>query len=107
MRRQEPPFCVQIELVLGCNLQCGFCGLNGIQARPNENLRPMTVETADLVARRLAEAVREYGWNPRLEFARRGEPSMHPLLAEVIDVFRRQLPKLQIMVTSNGGGFLR
>lgn len=101
--KQEAPYCIQIELALGCNLQCSFCGLNGIQERPNHNIKSMTLETAEIVAKRIAES----GWNPRLEFARRGEPTMNPDAVEIIRIFRKYNPKLQIMITSNGGGLLR
>jgi radical SAM protein with 4Fe4S-binding SPASM domain len=63
----------------------------------------MTLDTAYTVARRIADS----GWNPRLEFARRGEPSLHPDLAAVISMFRRYNPKLQLQITTNGGGLLR
>ena len=32
--KQQPPFCIQIELTEGCNLACSFCGIAGI--RDNE-----------------------------------------------------------------------
>lgn len=102
-RKQEAPYCIQIELALGCNLQCSFCGLNGVQESPGKGIRMMTLETAEVVARRIAES----GWNPRLEFARRGEPTMNPEFVKIIEVFRKHNPSLQIMMTSNGGGFLR
>ncbi len=100
MPHQEAPFCLQIELTLGCNLQCHFCGLNGVQEKPNSNNRFMTVETACLVAQRIADS----GWNTRLEFARRGEPTLNPWMHDIIHAFRQRNPKLQIQMTANGGG---
>lgn len=102
MRTQEPPFCIQIELAYGCNLACRFCGMQGAQARPGHGIHHMTMQTADVVARRIAQS----GWNPRLEFARRGEPTLNPYYAAIINTFRQHNPKLQIMMTSNGGGLL-
>ena len=29
--KQQPPFCIQIELTEGCNLACSFCGIAGIR----------------------------------------------------------------------------
>lgn len=102
--RQEPPFCIQLELVLGCNLRCDFCGINGGPAEgPNDGLRYLTTETADLIARRIAES----GWNPRIELARRGEPTMHPDYVGVVRTLRRHNPNLQLQMTTNGGGLLR
>lgn len=99
--RQEAPYCLQIESTIGCNLLCGVCGLNGI-ADPNKT-RFMTLETAEVIARRIAES----GWNPRLELARRGEPSLHPEIVEVVALLRRYNPRLQIQMTTNAGGLLR
>ena len=100
--RQEAPFCIQVELALGCNLQCHYCGLNGLQERPRDNLRLMTPDTAELVARRIADS----GWNPRIEFARRGEPTLNPHMAEIVWAFRKLNPGLQLQATVNGGGLL-
>ena len=100
---QEPPFCVQVELVEGCNLRCGFCGLNGIRGKENV-YKFMTVE----LATHLAEAIRDTeGWNPRIEFAMHGEPSMNPAMIPILDTFREHLPKAHLMMTTNGAGFLR
>ena len=105
--RQQPPYCVQIEATLGCQLRCTFCGINGGPADgPGHDLQFMSIETALVVSTALAEA-RQHGWNPRLEFARRGEPSMHPDLPAVIATFRAHNPRLQVQVTTNGGGLLR
>lgn len=99
---QDPPFAMQIEATEGCNLRCVFCGLNGIRGKEN-NYKFMSVDTAE----QIAKAVAELGWNPRLEFAMHGEPTMNPKLPQIIHIFRSRLPKCQIMVTSNGGGLLK
>lgn len=100
---QEPPFCIQIEAVLGCNLSCSFCGINGIgYGSKKKGLKYMTLETAEAVAKNIAAAK----WTSRIEFARRGEPSLHPELSDIIALFRKYLPRNSIMMTSNGGGFL-
>lgn len=114
---QEPPNCVQIELVEGCNLGCSFCGLqhirdNGANGPLKVNgkasaMKFMTPDTAAVTAHALAAAVKDHGWNPRIEFAMHGEPSMHPDLVEFIGVFRAALPTLSFQLTSNGGGLLR
>lgn len=99
---QEPPFAIQVEATEGCNLRCGFCGLNGIRGKDND-FKFMTVDTAQAIA----VAIRELGWNPRIEFAMHGEPTFNPCFPDIIQVFRRQLPACQIMVTSNGGGLIK
>jgi Iron-sulfur cluster-binding domain len=102
--RQEPPFAIHIELTEGCNLRCPKCGLNGIrEPAPNHGLLFMSIHTADSIASQIADA----GWNPRIEYAMHGEPSLHPEMDKIVKVFRKHLPKQQLMMTSNGGGLLR
>lgn len=101
--QQEPPFAVQIELAEGCNLRCGFCGLNGIREPKNNDFKFMAPETLRLFLRQ----VLELGWNPRVEFAMHGEPTMHPDYVGMIKVARETAPKLPLMMTSNGGGIIR
>lgn len=100
--RQEPPFCIQIELTEGCNLRCPFCGLNGIRGSAN-NYKFLTVDLAD----HLARMIRDEGWTSRIEFAMHGEPTMNPRHLECVAAFREHLPKHHLMMTSNGGGLLR
>lgn len=100
---QAPPFCVQVELVEGCNLRCGFCGLNGIRGKEN-NYKFMTLE----LATHLSRAIRDTeGWNPRIEFAMHGEPSMNPNMIPALATFRENLPRAHLMMTTNGAGFLK
>ncbi len=103
MFRQEPPFAVQVELAEGCNLYCDFCGLQGIREQKEKNFKFMTKDTA----RSLADQIRDLGWNPRIEFAMHGEPTMNPDYISIVKIFRRRLPKHHLMMTSNGGGLLR
>jgi len=106
MYSQDAPFAVQIELVEGCTLSCEFCGINGIREKPG-NYKAMPIELVTTVAQRLREAVDDDGWNPRIEFAMHGEPSMHPELTEAIAIFRDWLPKQSLMMLSNGSGLLK
>lgn len=105
MTKQEPPFAVQIELVEGCNLFCTFCGLRGIRTDKDHatRLHIMDPRTAGTIAYQLAM----YEWNPRIEFAMHGEPTLHPNAAEMVRLFRERLPRAYLMMTSNGGGLLR
>jgi radical SAM protein with 4Fe4S-binding SPASM domain len=63
------------------------------------------METSTLVS--LIYQIVERRWNPRIEFALHGEPSMHPDFVGMIGIVRKKFPKAHIMMTSNGGGFLR
>lgn len=98
-----PPFCIQVELAEGCNLQCSFCGIQGIREKAGGPYKFLDLEVAKWVAYRIAEA----GWAPRIEFAMHGEPTWHPDYIGVVRVFRGYLPKSQLMMTTNGGGLLR
>lgn len=101
---QEAPFAIQVETTLGCNLACSFCGIHGIGYQAgNSGFHHMTVENAEIIAKRIADA----GWNSRIEFARRGEPTLNPNLTEIIAAFRRHLPRASMMITTNGAGLLQ
>lgn len=101
--RQDAPFCIQIEPVQGCNLGCDFCGIHAIgYGQKARGLDFMDPELAENLARQVADL----GWNPRIEFAMHGEPTLHPDLPALIRPFREHLPKAYLLVTSNGGGLL-
>lgn len=115
--RQEPPNCVQIELVEGCNLGCSFCGLqhirdNGANGPERKHgkasaFKFLTEEMMEEIGLQLFKAVEEYNWNPRIELAMHGEPTMHPDYVGMVKMLRGYLPKASIQMTSNGGGLLR
>jgi len=100
---QEPPFCIQMEMTEGCNLYCDFCGLQGIRTKKEKNLKFLTVNLAEKISLQISKA----GWNSRVEFAMHGEPTMNPNAAEIIEVFRKNIPKVHLMITSNGGGLIK
>jgi MoaA/NifB/PqqE/SkfB family radical SAM enzyme len=100
---QEPPFCVQVEFTEGCNLQCTFCGIQGIREKAGGPFKFMTPEVAERVAANLADAK----WNSRIEFAMHGEPSLNPEFVDLVGIFSKRLPRSQLMMTSNGAGFLK
>lgn len=101
-RNQEPPNAVQIELVEGCQLRCTMCGLNGIRGKENDY---KLMEQGTL--RSLLNQMKELKWNSRIEFAMHGEPSMHPNLADMVMWVKHTNPAWHLMLTSNGGGFLK
>src|SRR6516225_5457706 len=104
-RRQESPYAAQIEFIEGCNLRCGFCGLQGIRSKEDQgkNYKSMSKETLTSVMTGMVDA----GWNPRIEFAMHGEPTMHEDYIGMIRLARELAPRLQLMMTSNGGGLLQ
>ena len=105
---QPPPFCIQLELAEGCNLQCSFCGIKGIREAGN-NSRPykfLSVAHATRIARRLAECRDLHKWNPRIEMAMHGEPTQNPDRVAIVAALRNHLPRAPLMMTSNGGGLL-
>jgi len=101
--KQDAPNAVQIELSEGCNLYCTFCGLQGIREKTNKNFKFMDVETLRSTMNQMTAA----NWNPRVEFASHGEPTMHPAYIEMVRTAREIAPSYYLMMTSNGGGLLR
>ena len=99
------PWVVQPELVTGCSMRfgsgsgglCHFCGLNAIRGGPG-NYEYMTMGTAATIAVQMAD----FCPKARVEFAMRGEPLMHPMNLEIIQMFRRFLPGGSLMLTTNG-----
>jgi hypothetical protein len=71
--------------------------------KKEKNYKFMNEETL----RHFLRDVRKAGWRSRLEFAMHGEPSMHPDFIGMIRACREEAPRNQIMMTSNGSGFLR
>jgi len=67
----------------------------------------MSIATARSIAGQLCELMIVDNWNPRIEFAMHGEPTMNEQLPQIIKIFRDALPQTQLMVTSNGGGLLK
>ena len=114
MDKQDPPNAVQVELVEGCNLGCSFCGIQAIRdngADGPKNIHgkssgPYKILTID-TSTKIANGIKNAKWNPRIEFAMHGEPTMHPDYITMIKLFRQKLPKAHLMMTSNGGGLLR
>lgn len=102
-RRQEPPFNVTLELTKGCNLSCSFCAVSAIQEKQGRGYEFMRPET--LV--RVMEQIRELGWNCRVGFAMRGEPTMHPDYVGMIRITREHLPRAHVTMLTNAGGLLR
>lgn len=102
-KKQDPPFCIQIELTEGCNLYCDFCGLQGIRKEKEKNFKFLSIKNAE----RIASSIKNAKWNSRIEFAMHGEPTMNPDFINVVSIFRKTLPSNQLMMTSNGGGLLK
>ena len=118
MEKQTPPFCIQVELTEGCNLACSFCGIAGIRdngASGPDDIRGkgsapykfLTLENADILSREILKACDEDGWNPRIEMAMHGEPTMNPNYLEIVRLLRKALPKTHLQMTTNGGGLLK
>jgi radical SAM protein with 4Fe4S-binding SPASM domain len=99
---QESPFAVQIEFTEGCSLYCDFCGLHGIR----EGVGDYKFATPETI-QRIADEIKRLSWNPRIEIAMRGEPSMNPKFIELVAILRKTLPKHQLMMTSNGSGYIK
>lgn len=99
------PWCVQVELVTGCNFKsgsglgglCHFCGIQALRSGPG-NYEYIPLETVERVVSQMVE----FCPNARVEFALRGEPLMHPKAAEILAMFRKAIPHVSLMLTTNG-----
>jgi len=96
---QSPPYSVQVEPVEGCPLRCPFCGINGIRGNERD-YKYMTLDTAATIAAQIAC----FKWTSRIEFAMHGEPTLHPDLVKIIEIFRSHLPDNYFLLTTNGYG---
>lgn len=110
----DPPFSVQLEPVEGCSLACSFCGIQSIRENGadavtgvhGKNSAPYRFMEEDTLKRVIFD-IKRLKWNPRLEFAMHGDPSMHPNLPRLVYIARKILgKKAHIQVTSNGSGLL-
>lgn len=102
-RRQEPPFSVTFELTEGCNLSCPMCAVQAIQEKQGHGMKYMAEHTL----RSAMSQIEKLGWNSRMGFAMRGEPSLHPRCAEMVSIVRNHRPRTHITMLTNGGGLLR
>lgn len=100
---QDSPNTIKVEMTEGCNLRCGMCAIQGIREKAGGPYKFLTVE----LARKIAMKVRSTGWNSKVEFTLRGEPLMNPYSAEIVGVFRKELPTTHLMITSNALPLLR
>ena len=117
MKKQPPPYCIQLELTEGCNLACSFCGIaairdngaNGPEDIRGKNSHPykfMNWASMLVIAQKIAKAKQEHKWIPRIEMAMHGEPTMNPDYRSIVQTLRDQLPTTPLQMTTNGGGLL-
>jgi len=102
-RVQEDPFNVSFELTLGCQLRCPMCAVGVIHDKPGTGYKFMEHGTIE----RTVKEIKRLGWNCRIGFAMRGEPSLHPDYIGMVATVREHLPKAHITMLTNGGGFMR
>lgn len=92
------PWSVQIEFTEGCSRRCACCGINSIREKAGEGL--CFIET-ELLGK-IAEDLGKYAPTARVEIAMHGEPLLHPRHLDLVQILRRNLPKTQIQMTTNG-----
>lgn len=102
-RTQEPPFSVTFELTEGCNLSCPMCAVQAIQEKQGKGMKYMAEDTL----KSAMEQIRDLGWNSRMGFAMRGEPSLHPEVDQMVRIVRVHRPRTHITMLTNGGGLLK
>lgn len=77
-----------------CNLQCSFCPR--AHGYPNQNIH-MSLETAAEIKRQLEL----YNFTGALSITGRGEPTLHPQINELVDLFLKD-SRFETRVTTNG-----
>lgn len=102
MRKQSPPYSIQIELNEGCNLGCNFCGLRGMREKGTQPWYRMKKETAE----RIITEIKRVGWHSRIIFSMHGEPTLNPNVTKIIAMFRKAFPTTVMSMMSNGYGIV-
>lgn len=103
MRKQTPPFSVQIEFTEGCNLGCSFCGLQGVK---KNGKGPFIHMEQDTLSRILSE-IKRVEWNVRFIVAMHGEPTLNPNFLQMLSQIRQEFPKSIISIMTNGYWIVR
>jgi radical SAM protein with 4Fe4S-binding SPASM domain len=80
-----------------------MCAVHVIHEKPGTGYKFMEKSTIE----RTVKEIKRLGWNCRIGFAMRGEPSLHPDFIGMVAVVREHLPKAHITMLTNGGGFMR
>ena len=90
------PYAIKLELVRGCTARCPFCALRHMEwvDEPYEYMAEKTFV-------KIMEDLKTWLPKFRLEFANRGEPTLHPKLVEFTKIAREVNPQCQILLTSN------
>lgn len=102
IRKQDPPYSIQVELNEGCNLGCNFCGLRGMRENGTKPWKRMKRETAQ----RIIGEIKRVGWHSRIIFSMHGEPTLNPNVVKIIAIFRKALPTTVMSMMSNGYGIV-
>lgn len=99
MNYQVPVYLYQIEPIQGCTRRCEFCGINNLSKEEIIPFKYMSLELAEKISKEIALYSKP---NIRIDFAVHGEPLLHPKPFELISIFRKNVPKAQISIISNG-----
>ena len=102
-RIQEPPLSISLELTEGCSLRCSFCGIAAIQEKQGKGYKFMSEE----VMQSAMSQVAALGWNSRIGFAMRGDPTIHPEFAKMVWITHQHRPRSTKLMLTNAGGLLR
>jgi len=80
-----------------------MCAVGVIHDKPGRGYKFM--EKSTLI--RTVDHIKDLGWNCRIGFAMRGEPTLHPDYIGMVAAVRERLPKVHMTMLTNGGGLLR
>lgn len=95
----DTPYTVLISPTDYCNINCNFCAYHGPVGNPDEYDKVMTYDMFQEIIDQLAAFPHKIS---RLTFSGFGEPTMHPLLPEMMAYANQKQVARQIMLVTNG-----
>lgn len=93
------PWILQVEMTEGCNRRCFFCGIHTLYKDKERKSLYKYMSLPD--AWSISGSLGSWLAKPRIEFALQGEPMLNPDCVGIINAFRTELPKSQLLITTN------
>jgi MoaA/NifB/PqqE/SkfB family radical SAM enzyme len=88
------PYSINIETVQGCNRRCYFCGTMGME----KVLHFVELSQVEHTFKLLRKA----NFKGSIRFAAHGEPTLHPKIAQIVNLARKALPRVALNLFTNG-----
>ena len=90
------PHLIEIAVYEWCNRECKFCGFYTFKQKVKE------INSINLqLIKKIAEDLKTWYYNPRINFSTFGEPFLHNEFPEIIRIFRKTLPNCYLSAFTN------